>query len=119
MIDLGWKDQEIEVRVPNRLLSKDEFDEYLVRSNKNTGDWDFDILSSNFDFDQLVEWGFDDKELKAEFDLDLEDIGQNEEDDIDGGNKIIVEVEVENIDSQKELYEELIVRGYKCKLLTL
>jgi ParB-like chromosome segregation protein Spo0J len=50
---------EIDVRVPNRKLNKKEADEYLVRSNKNTGEWDDDILANAFDTDDLEEWGFD------------------------------------------------------------
>lgn len=50
---------EIDVRVPNRKLNKKEADEYLVRSNKNTGEWDDDILANAFDMDDLEEWGFD------------------------------------------------------------
>ena len=41
---LGRGKEEIEVRVPNRTLTKSEFEEYLLRSNKNTGSWDFELL---------------------------------------------------------------------------
>jgi hypothetical protein len=44
-------------------LSEEEFKEYNIRSNKNTGSWDFDILANTFDTSDLVEWGFDEKEL--------------------------------------------------------
>lgn len=54
---------EIEVRVPNRKLTEKEFDEYLVRSNKNTGSWDFDILANSFEVDELIDWGFRPDEL--------------------------------------------------------
>ena len=37
-------DHEIDVRVPNRPLTKKEAEEYLIRSNKNTGEWDMDAL---------------------------------------------------------------------------
>lgn len=44
---IGRGKEEIDVRVPNRKLSAKEFKEYNIRSNKNTGQWDFDIISSN------------------------------------------------------------------------
>lgn len=53
----------IDVRVPNRKLTKEEFDEYLLRSNKNTGDWDWDMLANNFNPDFLFEIGFSQEEL--------------------------------------------------------
>lgn len=56
-------DEYIEVRVPNRKLTEGEFDEYLVRSNKNTGHWDFDKLANGFVVEELLEWGFNASEL--------------------------------------------------------
>lgn len=63
LVLLGRKDEIIEVRVPNRKLTKQEADEYMVRSNKNTGDWDFSILGKEFNFDFLEDIGFNDFEL--------------------------------------------------------
>ena len=47
-------------------LSYDKEKELNVRLNKNTGDWDYDILVNNFNIDDLVEFGFDDSELKID-----------------------------------------------------
>ena len=60
---LGRTEEEIDVRVPNRPLDEKEFKEYNVRSNKNTGEWDYDVLSENFGYDDLIEWGFESKEI--------------------------------------------------------
>ena len=57
-------EHEIEVRIPDRLLTIDECKEYLLRSNKNTGDWDFDILIDEFDTDMLLDVGFTAKDLE-------------------------------------------------------
>jgi DNA modification methylase len=56
-------DHEIDVRLPNRKLTKSEFKEYNIRSNKNTGSWDMDVLANDFELTELLEWGFDEKEL--------------------------------------------------------
>ena len=61
---LGRGEEEIEVRIPNRQLTKKEVQEYNIRSNKNTGEWDFDKLANNFDVGELLEWGFSEKDLK-------------------------------------------------------
>ena len=66
---LGRGEEEIDVRVPNRLLTKEEHEEYMIRSNQNTGGWDWDILINNFDEDLLKEWGFDENELTNAFTL--------------------------------------------------
>jgi len=71
-------DYEIDVRVPNRQLTKDELDEYLIRSNKNVGEWDFDILKDNFDISSLLDFGFDKDELLKNFSIDESDIVEDE-----------------------------------------
>tara|TARA_R100000781_G_scaffold112720_1_gene80240 strand:- start:17 stop:688 length:672 start_codon:yes stop_codon:yes gene_type:complete len=56
-------DYEIDVRVPSKLLTEEEFQEYNIRSNKNTGQFDIDILANSFNLEELVHWGFTEKEL--------------------------------------------------------
>lgn len=66
---LGRGAEEIDVRVPDRQLTKQEADEYLIRSNKNTGGWDWDLLANGFDAEDLVDWGFEKDELMLDTDL--------------------------------------------------
>lgn len=51
-------DAEIDVRVPSRELDDHELAELNIRLNKNTGDWDMEILAEEFNANDLVEWGF-------------------------------------------------------------
>ena len=44
--ELHGMDYEIDVRVPDKKLGKKDLEEYLIRSNKNTGEWDFDQLAN-------------------------------------------------------------------------
>ena len=37
--------------------------ELNVRLNRNNGEWDFDLLADNFDIDELLNWGFNEKEI--------------------------------------------------------
>ena len=66
---LGRGDEEIDVRVPDRKLTDEEFREYNLRSNLTTGDWDMDILAS-FDESFLSDIGFDTTQLDQIFDAD-------------------------------------------------
>lgn len=75
---LGRGDEEIDVRVPNRKLTDEELQEYNIRSNKNTGEWDWDMLN-NLDLDLLKDIGFSEVELSKEFDK----LTDPEEDDFD------------------------------------
>ncbi|NBT86363.1 MAG: hypothetical protein EBT45_07735 [Alphaproteobacteria bacterium] len=43
----------IEVRVPNRQLTAWEAEEYLIRSNKNSGEWDWERLANEWEVKDL------------------------------------------------------------------
>ncbi len=44
-------------------LSKEDEKELNIRLNKNTGEFDLDVLANNFEVDELKDWGFKDIEL--------------------------------------------------------
>ncbi|SHL26588.1 DNA modification methylase [Hymenobacter psychrotolerans] len=48
LLDLGRGDEIIDVRMPNRLLTKEELDEYNITSNVGAGIWDYQSLQDNF-----------------------------------------------------------------------
>ncbi len=65
----GRENEEIDVRVPNRKLSTAEHREYLLRANKNLGEWNYDLLV-NFSEEELNMVGFESEELDKIFQLD-------------------------------------------------
>lgn len=70
MLLLGRGEEEIDVRVPNRKLTKEEFEEYNIRSNKNVGEFNWDLLAK-LDEGFLSEVGFSSEELDQIFDIDV------------------------------------------------
>ncbi|PWB38572.1 MAG: hypothetical protein C3F02_02560 [Parcubacteria group bacterium] len=68
---LGRGEELIDVRIPNRPLTKKESDSYLIASNALGGDWDFTKLKS-FDLDLLLDVGFDQVDLSHLWDNELE-----------------------------------------------
>ena len=74
---LGRGKEEIDVRLPSRMLTEDECREYIIRSNRNVGSWDWEELASSFDLNQLHEWGFSSEEL-VDHVLDA-DIGKDDD----------------------------------------
>lgn len=77
---LGRGNETISVRVPNRKLTDEEAEWYMIGSNAIHGDWDLDLLK-NFPTELLVDLGFDQKLLddlwndrlkKDEFDVEKE-----------------------------------------------
>lgn len=71
---LGRGEELIEVRSPNRKLTKQEYEQYLLTSNAVRGDWNYDLLR-DFETDLLLDIGFSDEELSHLWDdaLDVED----------------------------------------------
>lgn len=59
--ELGIK--EIDVHVPDRELTDREIEELNIRLNKNSGEWDWDILANQFEIPDLMDWGFTEDEL--------------------------------------------------------
>ena len=62
----------VECWIPDRELDEREIEELNIRLNKNTGEWDFDVLANAFETEDLLEWGFSEMELGIS-DLDLPD----------------------------------------------
>ena len=89
-------------------LSKEEERELNIRLNKSGGEWDFDLLS-NFEIEELKDWGF--KEIELGLNIDKIDNDEEPKDD----NYIITIVE-DDISKAKELYKELEGRGLKVKI---
>jgi len=58
------KVKRVECWYPSRLLTDKEVEELNIRLNKNTGNWDFDALANRFEVPDLLEWGFDERELQ-------------------------------------------------------
>ena len=79
MLELGWQDKEIEVRVPNRKLSEREQRKYLLVSNKVSGDFDYDILANEFEIEELLDAGFVEEDLIGHLSDTVEEKQEDEE----------------------------------------
>ena len=107
---LGRGEEIIDVRIPDRELTEEEFKEYLIRSNKNHADWEFDILNEFFDKESLMEWGFEENELGREINnIDKEwiDMPEYNSENMKSYRKIIVHfANEENIKTFFELINQ-------------
>jgi site-specific DNA-methyltransferase (adenine-specific) len=100
MVELGAK----QVPVVRVNLSKEDEKELNVRLNKNTGEFDFDIMADNFDIEDLLEWGF------KHIDLGL-NIDKIEED-----KPTTITIKEKDIKLANKLYEDLKAQGYKVSI---
>ena len=56
-------------------LTLEQERELNVRLNKNTGQFDMDMLANHFDTSELIEWGFDNKEI-GDWGLNPDELGE-------------------------------------------
>ena len=77
---MGKLDEEIDVRIPSRKLTKKEAEEYLLLSNRSGGEWNWEALQE-FPPDLLLDLGFDDNDISRIWDdlLEINDDSFNEE----------------------------------------
>jgi DNA modification methylase len=80
-------DYEVDVRVASRALTEKEREKLTIFLHKGAaGDWDFDVLANNFELDDLLNWGFDKKEL--DIDLWAGDVPEDVEPQIDKAEEL-------------------------------
>ena len=74
---LGWK----EFPCVYVKLTPEQEKELNIRLNKNTGEFDFDILANEFEIDDLLDWGFTTDELDLDIgDTDLPELEDGDKD---------------------------------------
>jgi len=113
---LGRNDEEIDVRVPNRTLTENEIKEANIRENKNTGEFDYDLLGGGeFELDMLADVGFDDSELSLIF--PEEKIIEKKEQYLNNIYQVIVECENEL--EQEKAYNLLKDNKFNCKIVSI
>ena len=89
-------------------LSKDEEKELNVRLNKNTGEFDIDILANEFDIDELVDWGF----KHIDLDINIDKIQEEEEQE----QEYVITIKEKSITKANQLFKELDGRGLDVKI---
>lgn len=75
LVLLNRGDEMIDCRIPSRKLTKQEFEQYLLISNRVQAEWDMDILKEFYEPELLLDSGFDKLEVSNIFSdiLDTED----------------------------------------------
>jgi hypothetical protein len=106
---------EVDVYVPDRLLTLKQEEEVLIRANANTaGQWDFDILANQFEDFELAEWGL---EIPVIQDSEIE----KEEKDLSNSlkSRFILEIECDSEAEQEILYNRFLGEKLKVKILSI
>lgn len=98
--------------------------EIIIRTNVPNGKWDFDVLASGLwgDVDELADWGVEGINFVSE---DIENVDDNiqnkEENDLSDKieNYFKLEIDCKDESNLQSMYDEMIERGFECRILTL
>lgn len=97
--------KEVDCYIPDVKLTQKQCEELGIRLNKNiAGDWNFDILANEFELPDLLEYGFNERELS----ISVEEINRMEEwnknnmPEFEGGDKEIKLIIIFNSESHRE-----------------
>ena len=85
-------------------LTEEQQKEFLIKDNVSGGEWDWDILSNEWDEKQLTEWGLDVWNTKS--DINLDDFFENNEETKEIKNKIILEYTDEEFELVNEAFKK-------------
>ena len=95
-------------------LTEDQKKEFIIKDNISGGEWNWDQLTNEWNVEQLVDWGLE---------VNIENNKNSDNSDNDNGLNLkeMFKIEIDCNDelTQEKVYNEMIERGYKCRLLTL
>lgn len=69
----------IQCWIPERQLDEKEIEELNIRLNKNSGEWDWDLLGNQFEVPDLLDWGFSIEDLQIDTSDDSNGSDEKEE----------------------------------------
>ena len=113
--DKFGEDHFVDCMIPSRKLSQKEKEKIVILDNAHYGEWDFNILANEFDFDTLEELNVDLKlpDIDSLDELDLDD----DKDSDDENKKYILQVQFPNDMEMMDLHDDLASKGYMVKIL--
>lgn len=94
-------------------MTEEEQREFVIKDNVGFGEWNFDVLANEWDDVELAEWGMNLPQPEDETKETQKDLSDKVVE------KYAVEIDCTNEDEQEEIYNELVERGYVCRVLTL
>ena len=105
---------DVDVYVPDRILTPKQEEEVLIRANANTaGQWDWDLLANEFEMDELSDWGLEVPDLNIDDEKEDKDLSDSL------SSKYILEIECDSEAEQEILYNRFLGEKLKVKILSI
>lgn len=96
-------------------LTPDQQREFIIKDNVGFGEWDWEELASNWDSDELEDWGLD----IPGFDMGAGDKDPFDDEGIAEKNQFGVIVMCATEEGQSEIFTRLQGEGYTCKIVVV
>jgi len=93
-------------------LTEEQKKEFVIKDNSSFGDWDWEILQADWDFDLLKDWGVDVFEVPRELDYSILDDDDDDDDDSSKpsdkkpSRSICIPFEAENYQKTMDLFQK-------------
>lgn len=112
LMDMRFGDLELPVMIPPKDLKLTEklIQEIILTDNISWGDFDWDIISSDYEIPDLKNWGLDTSAIEPQEEKERKEATDNLED-------FFVLVKVKDEFEQQEIFSEMQERGFECKLM--
>lgn len=108
------KIKEVQILVPNRQLTEQEFKQLLISDNGQFGEWDMDILSADFEIDELVDLGVPEALLNFQPVTPDESNSESEAEE-PAPSDLTITITCESMAQKQDLLDEFLRRGITCK----
>lgn len=92
-------------------LTEEEQRRFIIADNVGFGEHDWQVLQADWDLEQLEDWGLDVPEFEKEDEINEESSEYYE--------RFEIIIECRDEEDQEKTYNQMIERGYKCRVLTL
>lgn len=109
--ELGYKSIPKEWVKKADQLTEEEQRRFIIADNVGFGEHDWEMLQQDWDLEELEDWGLDVPKFETEDEIN------DESSDYSERYEIIIECRDE--EDQEKTYNQMIERGYKCRVLTL
>lgn len=111
--EAGYKEVPDEWVKSAESLTEEEQRRFIIADNVGFGEHDWDMLANEWDAVELESWGLDIPSFDTDNNEDYNDLSDKIK------NDFRIEIILKDEEEQEKTYNELIEKGYECRLLTL
>lgn len=109
--ELGYKSIPKEWVKSADQLTEEEQRRFIISDNVGFGDWEWDLVQNDWDLEELEDWGLDVPVFEKEDEIN--------EESSEYSKRFEIIIECRDEEDQEKTYNQMIERGYKCRVLTL